>query len=176
MDLSKLPKMSQTPPPPPPEAPEPEPPRSAPGPAAGIGGADAWISIAIGAIFLFMFPRFLQWFFSRTFGTHFDEFVDTNNVVVPYQTLSVFWSDLGPTTFALILIIDGLVLGFIRKAPMVLVALSLTLAAALFNLIWLVVSYSTQGFAIVSALAVAFGGYIASYQWQLYKTLQAGSR
>ena len=171
MDLSKLPKMSNTPTPPPPQAtPETAPQRAAT--VSASSAADAWISIAIGAIFLFMFPRFLQWLASRTMGTSFNEFLNSDGVVVPYQTLPEFWSDLGPTTFAIVLIIDGLVMGFARRPAMIAIAFGLTVATVVFNLIWLVGSYSSHGFALISALAVAFGGYLASYQWQLMKALR----
>src|SRR4051812_5204524 len=62
MDLSKLPKLSDTPAPPPAEA--------APASNARVdygiqprepGGAEAWISIAIGGILLFAFPNTWHW-------------------------------------------------------------------------------------------------------------------
>src|ERR1700744_4076682 len=66
MDLSKLPKMSQTPPPADSSTPTPlvVGPIQSPPPLAPAMG-EAWLSIAIGVILLLVFPRFLQWLSSR---------------------------------------------------------------------------------------------------------------
>ncbi len=163
--------MSQTPRPPdptppssqspPPSSPQPE---YAPEPASV--GLEAWISIAVGAFLLLMYPRFLQWLSHRAFGTNFNPFVDSAGNVVPYSQVPAFWSDLGPVLFGVVLILEGLEMAFIRKPALVAVVLTLTALATLYNLIYLVMSYGHYGLAPVSFLAVAFGFYICLYQWK----------
>jgi hypothetical protein len=54
----------------------------------------------------------------------------------------------------------------------VLFALVLTVATTIANLLYLVMTYGQYGLAVYSALAVAFGVYIALYQWRLYQSLR----
>jgi len=166
MDLSKLPKMSETPRPPATVEPMTTSRKSEAIPASA---AEAWISIAVGVIMLLMYPRFLQWIFSRLFGTNFNEFM-LDGAVVPYPQVPEFWSDLGPTSFGVVLIIEGLILGLAPKRPLVWFAFVLTVGVVLYNLIYVVTSYSRYGLALISAIAVAFGVYIAMHQWRLLQT------
>lgn len=170
MDLSKLPKLSNT------QEQKPLPPVDTPiNPPAepvmvmsGVGLADAWISIGVGVFLLLWQPRFLQWLSSRLFHTAFNEFLDADGAVVPYQHVPEFWSDLGPTLFGVVLILDGLLL-FTRQRTLIWIAFMLTLITTLFNLCWAIGSYSKYSLAPISFLAVIFGGYIASSQWRLLK-------
>jgi hypothetical protein len=189
MDLSKLPKLSKTNeaqqldaqmrPPPPMESsaaqPEPQPAKvtyvwSSQTAAAG-GWSETWLSIGIGIFLLLFQPRFLQWLSSRLLHTHFDEFLDADGNIVPYQTLPEFWSDLGPTLFGIVFIVDGLLI-FSRRRELYWTAFGLTIVATVYNLVWCIGSYSKYGFAPISFLAVIFGGFIAIAQWRLIK-LQA---
>jgi hypothetical protein len=135
------------------------------------GWSETWLSIGIGVFLLLFQPRFLQWLSSRLFHTHFDEFMDANNNIVPYQTLPEFWSDLGPTLFGIVFIIDGLLI-FTRRRELYWAAFGLTVAATAYNLLWCLGSYPKYGFAPISFLAIIFGGFIATAQWRLIK-LQA---
>jgi hypothetical protein len=135
------------------------------------GVAEVWISIAVGAILLLMFPRFLSWVSSRLFGTHFNPFLAADGSVVPYTKVPEFWGDLGPTLFGVVLIVEGIALMFARRRSVMVFAFALTVIATAYNLIYLVMSYSTYGLALVSAFAVAIGVYIAMYQWKLIKML-----
>ncbi len=181
MDLSKLPKLSktneaqqqdaQTRPPPPIDPPEPLPdvPYARQSQSAPAGGwSETWLSIGIGIFLLLFQPRFLEWLSSRLFHTFFNEFTDANNNIVPYQTLPEFWSDLGPTLFGFVFIIDGLLI-FTRRRELYWAAFALTIIATAYNLLWCIGSYSKYGFAPISFLAVIFGGFIASAQWRLIK-------
>ncbi|HEV8606601.1 MAG TPA: hypothetical protein VGQ99_14600 [Tepidisphaeraceae bacterium] len=162
MDLSKLPKLSETPKPPDNTPPASDPPPPEPTSA----GIEAWLSIAVGLFLLLMYPRFLQWLSHRVLGTHFNPFVDANGNVVPYTSIPQFWSDLGPVLFGLVFILEGLVMAFIRRPALIAICLTLTALATLYNLIYLVASYSRFGLAPISFLAVAFGFYICMYQWK----------
>ena len=181
MDLSKLPKLSDTkgaegeqPAVPPVVTPAPSTP-VAPLPVrpAPLGIAETWLSVGVGAFILLFWPRFLEWASSRVFHTHFDEFQSPDTgATVPYQTLPEFWSDLGPTLLGIVLIVDGLLL-FTRRPTLILVALVLTAVSTLFNLCWVIYSFGTYGLAPVSALGVIFGGFILSTQWTSYRTARS---
>jgi len=167
MDLSKLPKLSETPRPPAQGDPPPaESERRDEGALPPTGG-EVWISIAVGLIMLFLYPRFLQWVFSRLFGTHFNEFVTPAGEVVPYPQMPEFWADLGPTLFGIALLLEGLVLLFAKKRAVLWVAFVLMVGTVAYNLVYAIASYSRYGLAMASALAVVFGVYIAMHQWRL---------
>jgi hypothetical protein len=169
MDLSKLPKLSDTPKRETDATSAPTVARQSPMPAAPAAGPEVWISIAVGVITLLIYPRFLQWSFSRLFSTPFNEFMksDGSGMVVPYTQVPEFWSDLGITLFGIVLILEGIALVFARHTFVVWIAFVLTLGMVGYNLAYVVLSYSTYGLALVSAFAVAFGVYIAAYQWRL---------
>lgn len=170
MDLSKLPRLSetdkQTPPPPEQTLPPQQPVAPPPMPAAAVG-PEAWFSIGIGIILLLMFPRFLQWASSRVFGTNFNEFVTPDGIIVPYPQVPAFWMDLGPTLFGIVLILEGIAMILARSRSVVWFAFVLTVIATGYNIIYLFMSYSTQGLALISAFAGLFGVYIAMYQWRM---------
>jgi len=199
MDLSKLPKLSSSPEPPktdpPPGESLPMPssmqsasrqqPQFAPAPPLA---AEAWISFGVGAILLFMVPTTLQYLSHQLFGTTFEPFADPtrpfpakcdfilymDGTKIFYRNMTQFWSDAAITAFALVLILDGVILMFVRRAPVVLIAFWFTLLAALGNLLYLIKTMN-QGFPMLSALAVVIGGYIAMSQWATYKVL-SGSK
>lgn len=186
MDMSKLPRLSQTnkddaPTPIPggaPPPPMPSPDRNVPDyqPRDRVAydpghstGAEVWISIAVGAILLLMFRRLLQYVSHVLFGTFFAPYLMPDGTEVPYTSTLDFWSDLGITAFAFVLIIEGIALAIGRRRPGVIwFAFLLTALATLYNLGYLLMTFS-RGFPIISALAVAFGVYIGLYQWNLLK-------
>lgn len=153
----------------------------------GESGAalEALISIGLGLFLLFMAPRFVQWASSRLFGTHFDEFGFKEEQVnaetglaeevtrtVPYHTVPEFWMDLGPAAFALVLILDGIVLALLRRKIPILITFVLTLVATGYNLVYVFATFASQGFAPFSFLAVLFGGMMLFYQWQVFQSLR----
>lgn len=191
MDLSKLPRMSKTDPPPAdapaaacPACGEPLRPDAKfcdrCGAAVGAGAVDyalrfdpppsygeAWISLGLGAIFLFVSPRFFQWL-AHPSRTDFDATDTATGAVIPYMKSAFFWSDAGPALFAVALIFEGLVILFARKKPLIVVSLVVTAAAVLANVVAVVqLQRINAGFPLASGLAVVFGGYIAWYEWRL---------
>jgi len=137
-------------------------------PGAGHG-PEAWLSLAIGAFLLLMYPRFLQWLSSRVFHTHFNEFQLEDGTIVPYTQVPEFWMDLGPVLFGIVLILDGIVLLATRSRRLLAIAFVLTIVATAYNAVYVVGSYARSGFAPISFLAAVFGIYIAWSQW---RTLQ----
>lgn len=218
MDISKLPRLSQTSAPPPADAmePTPAPPADAafpvvnPTPAipaatalnpawcrrchspnapnsrfcatcgAGIGGetgaapvevgAEAWISIALGALLLFLSPRLIQYITSPSTFTW--TFSDETGAPLAYTKSVYFWGDVALTSFAIVLILDGLVVMFGRRARIVLFAFVLTVLTTLVNAGFIAMMLA-KGYALeyMAAIAVIFGGYIAAYQYRLWKSL-----
>ena len=192
MDMSKLPRLSQTnrndapapvasdgasattaPPPPTAGADLDYASRHRPvGYEPGVGG-EVWISIAVGAILLLMFPRLLQYVAHVLFGTAFAPFLMPDGTAVPYTSTPAFWSDLGVTLFGIVMIVEGIALAVGRRHPgVVMIAFALTVAATLYNLGYLVMTIGS-GLPLVSAFAVAFGVYIALYQWGLLRSMRA---
>jgi hypothetical protein len=143
---------------------------TAPDPDVGYG-AEAWISIAVGVILLLMQPRLIKFICHKVFGTYFAPYVDADGNEFPYTAQLDFWSDLGLTLFALVLILEGFVLAFARKRMLILIAFALTVLTTVYNLGYLVFTFNA-GIAILSAMAVAFGVYIAIYEWRLLQRLK----
>jgi uncharacterized protein YjeT (DUF2065 family) len=191
MDMSKLPRMSQTPPPPPPEpsdaAAADDEGRATHGVAAGhsqstyrqeVGYAtepppsfaEGWISIAIGLILLFVFPNFWQWLISKvsSYKPPFLPITDMNTgAEIPYTQSIFFFGHLCVFAFALVLIIDGLIL-FTRRPALLMFAFAFTVISTAMNFFHVAnETMQGRGFPLVSALAFAFGVYIAIFQWKL---------
>lgn len=180
MDLSKLPKLSETPPPPPVLNAEsadpsrtrtPSPVDEYPRSRESISGAEVWISIAIGLILLFYYPTMMRYVSSRLFGTEFPPF-ELDGAVIPYPKVHPqFWSDLCITAFAFVLILEGVALAMLRKRWIVLLAFGMTVLTTLLNVGFVFATFASHGPPMISLLAIAFGGYIAIYQWRLLKSL-----
>src|SRR5689334_16639589 len=101
MDMSKLPKLSETPKPPDNSTPPP------------TMQGEAFFSIAMGVLLLLLYPRLLHWLFRPS---TFAPFIDpSTGATVPYPSTPAFWMDLGPVLFGAILVLEGLVIAFVRK-------------------------------------------------------------
>lgn len=143
----------------------------------GFIPAEAWLSLAIGIIVLFMFPQFRQYLMTRVHGTP-DEFYslytisDANNNSIPYEQSVFFFPQMGMTFFGVAMILDALVLFKPRFAALLWLALALTVASVLLNVFAIVKAFDIGGFQLANALAVAFGGYISLYDWRLLQLLR----
>jgi hypothetical protein len=182
MDLSKLPKLSQTPSPPPPvDADTAAQSSNSPPPIVHYERrgqeasplAEIWISIVVGLILLVMYPTMIKYISSRLFGTAFAPFELNDGTVIPYpKVYPQFWSDLCITAFAFVLIFEGVALAMLRRRWLVMFAFGLTVTATLLNVGFVFATFATYGPPIVSLLASAFGGYIAIYQWRLLRSIK----
>jgi hypothetical protein len=173
MDLSKLPKLSETDkhaPPPPSD----EPPSSSRAPAAdyapppAASGADVWFNIAIGIIIQLLNARFWSWVVSSITGSAFTwSFTDVDGSPIAYSKTVFFFGDLAMVLFGLVLIFDGITLMMSRRRGVLLAAFGLTCIATALNLFYLIGMMSKgYGLQLMSAIAIAFGGYIAMNQWK----------
>ena len=190
MDLSKLPKLSESPAPPPPvqdetPAPAPQPIDYGHGPTIGVSiGAEVWVSLIIGIIFLMLGFNFARYAFTTMSGHAYHTHVDWTDgpkagteVAYPDLTGDVIWNDSALFIFGVALILEAIVL-FIAgtnstlKRPLVGFAAFIAAAATLLNLIAAAKMFSDGIMPLVSLLAVAFGGYMAAYEWKLYVALR----
>lgn len=188
MDISKLPRLSKTETPAPqagPSEPHESPPTIDYRPRTVIEplssrGPEAWISIGVGLILLFVFKNFTQWWIHVMFHTSRPSFLpitDANTgAEIPYPKSIFFLNDLCIALFSYALIIEGVALLLARRPWVVMFAFVVTVAAVVLNLYYLVSSYSDSGFSIISAVAVVFGGYMAWYQWRLIKDMRQANR
>lgn len=174
MDVSKLPKLSQTPKPPendpPPQEPKDDRHLNYGTDRITIGG-EAWISMIIGAVILFANQNFLFWL-----AGHADKvptITDTaTGAVIPYVKSYFFVRDLSLFAFGAALLLDGVLLLILRPWS-ILLGLTVTIIATLLNLYTAVRFHTGFGLQLVAILAVIFGLYTSLYQWKLLR-LMAG--
>lgn len=193
MDISKLPRLSETDrhsPPPPPHAPSGDEPaaRDAPKPqqdprpvervSAGVG-AEVWLSLIIGLVLMMLGQSFARYSIAKVTGQEFHTRVNWTEgpkagQEVDYWELSGYtaWTDTAIFLFGLAMVLEAAVLAVVysrsgAKVPLTAVALAVTLAATALNL-WVCFKLLGVGITpLMSALAVAFGGYMAIYEWRL---------
>ena len=200
MDLSKLPRMSQTPARPDPAQPtapgEPLPGQPAPGtvvyaqpPRAHVDvglGAEVWFSAVLGLVFILMGLSFAQWLVATLAGRPFDTGVvwqagENAGQPVRYFELAggTAWTDTATFLFGLALLLEAAALiatakagAGLRRATIAL-ALLVTVAATALN-VGVAVYLLTIGIRpFVSLLLAAFGGYMAFYLFGLWRALGA---
>ena len=216
MDVSKLPKLSQTPAPP---AADPDPASASPQEAAppqpamaaatsyrpewcrkchapnapnsrfcascgsGLGGpsgaapvevgAEAWLSIAIGVILLFMARNLISYLMDPAGFAERNPITDEHGQPLAYTRSVFFWGDLALAGFALVLLFEGVVIAFGRRPRLVLFAFLLTIAATAINVgYFAMMMQKGYGPQLIAAFAAAFGVYIALYQWRLWRSLR----
>ncbi|HEX4056205.1 MAG TPA: hypothetical protein VHX86_18245 [Tepidisphaeraceae bacterium] len=173
MDLSKLPKLSKTQEkqPPPEETGAPFPAR----PAVIVptfGLAEAWVSIALGVLLLFVFPNTIRYLHSSAAFEQNNPVTDAQGNAIPYLNSVFFWTDLGITVFAAALILEGIALAAARRIFPLLIAFCVTAGAALFNVFVIVHAYSIIGFPWVCGIGVIVLVYMAITQWRLIAILR----
>ena len=116
MDLSKLPKLSKT------QEKQPPPEETGPPFPAGqavivptFGLAEAWVSIALGVLLLFVFPNTIRYLHSSAAFEQNNPVTDAQGNAIPYLNSVFFWTDLGITVFAAALILEGIAPGGSEK-------------------------------------------------------------
>jgi hypothetical protein len=144
-------------------------------------GAEVWISVFLGLIFLFIFPQFAQWLYSQVNHSYQPSFlpitltdVQTGQAtVIPYPKSVFFVEQMALFAFSVVLIVEGVVLVLSRTKGVVLFALGITVAAVLLN-IWAVADgfRAARGLLLFNAVAAGFGVYIAIYQYSLLQALR----
>ena len=190
MDLSQLPKMSETPKPPPadtddadrPSTPNGRPPvdYAPPRPAAGgaMGGVSVWISLIVGVIFLIFGANFGRWLIA---GGHLATNVNWTagpkaGTPVAYFELQggTAWSEAGFFVMGVALILDAALLLLIYRSrsprrALVLIALGVTGVALALNVGVGFYLFSISILPIATLIAVLTGGIMLFDQWAVWK-------
>jgi hypothetical protein len=172
VDLSKLPKLSQTQQTPP-ESNVPPPAPVAPFPMAGPGiGADVWFNTVIGLLVLYLGKTFGAYLWARLTGQTFHTGIqwtsgDQAGQEVPYSQVQGYamLSDASLFFFGMVILMEAMVkawFGIAGRAPRVVVMFALALAVATLGLnLFVCFKVLTSGAVpIISGLAVAYAGYI----------------
>jgi hypothetical protein len=176
MDISKLPKLSKTDPPPPPL--DPPPPPSYQLPAAPGIGPDVWFNACIAAILLYFGRAFFLYFLGRITGHPYHTWMNYGEGTpeIPYPELPGFQmlSDAGVFAFGATVLFEAIIkayFGLRRTLPRLLIyfALFLTIASTIYNIFIVFKLTSDYGLPLISALAVAFGGFIVYDLFTLLK-------
>jgi hypothetical protein len=190
MDISKLPKLSgsNVPPPPgdvpiaPPVVQQPVAPaleqqlvvpeysRQAGG--GSIGLAEAWISLALGVLLLFINPGTIQYLHSPTDFAQNYPVNDAQGNPISYVHSAFFWSDLGVTVFAAALILEGIAMAFLRRSGLLWISFSIAVVGAVFNIYVIIRTHGLIDFPLLCGLGVAVLGYMAITQWRLIQALR----
>jgi hypothetical protein len=186
MDMSKLPKLSQTPKPPGNEPTQQEPaPIAYEAPANVEAGAGAmlWFSIIIGGLCMLMGRMFGGYLWAtirgKEYQTGFTWSVGQKaGKNVGYWEIEggIGWTNAGIFLFGVAMIMEGVALGMVsgnRGGKKILLAVSLAavVLATVVNLFTAVRVFNLGQIPTMSGLAVAFGGYMAIYQWKLLRAL-----
>lgn len=191
MDISKLPRLSQTDTPPPPPPPEEEPPQPVVAyPPAGSGGGalyagEALIAAVVGVIFTFLGLRFGSYLLSviahKPFHTGYT--FGPNGPEVPYPQLinHAMINEAGMFLFGLAMLLDAAVIATANasprlRKPLLGFALFITGLAVFFNVIVAAVFFKDGMLPLFSLLAVGIGGYSGMLQWAMFRTVPAAVR
>jgi hypothetical protein len=187
MDMSKLPKFSQTPPPPGELPPEERATTSGvrvePSPPVASGG-DIWFNVIVGIIFLLMGRSFGSYLLSTVThqpyhtGMVWPDGDARAGLEVAYPELegNPMMNDSAMFVFGLAVLMDaGISVMLARQSglarPLICLGLALTVGATAYNLYVAAVLQKNGVLPLISLLAVAVGGYIAFQQWNIFKLL-----
>jgi len=141
----------------------------------GFIPAEAWLSLAVGVIVLFMFPEFRTYLTTLSHPEHFYDLYtisDSHNQSIPFEKSVFFFTEMGLTYFGITMVLDAIVLLRPRYTVLIWIVLILNIVGVALNIFAVVKALDEAGFMIYNALAIAFGGYIALYQWRLLQNLR----
>ena len=171
--------------------------------APGGMWVEAFLSIAIGLFLLLLAPGGIKNLSATWSGRPYTPYVDPDDankrvdflrytnmstgVVTDYHyrdMFDAFWSDTVVTAFALSLILEGIVLAFVKNRWIILGSALVITAVTLLNLWYVVASYTrispisgtTYGLAPYSVLAVIFGVVMAGYQFRMFAEMRGSRR
>jgi hypothetical protein len=167
--------------------------RYAAAPIEGPGiGAEVWLSAIIGIVLMLFGLTFAKWALTTAFGGTYSTglvwlapiegqpnqhpegapitYWELNDGVTALQDMAIF-------LFGLAMVLEAAVLAVIHsrvrsKRPLLVVAILVTLMATALNLVVAGKLIALNVIPLLSLLAVGFGGYIAAYEWRLYRYFQ----
>jgi hypothetical protein len=144
----------------------------------GFVPAEFWLTLVIGIIVLFISQEFIDYLrllhHPEIFYAKYSIIDTATNNSIPYEQSMFFFPQMGVAIFGVVLIFDALTLLRPRWSILVWLALSLTVCSVALNIFAVIKGYDMAGFMFVifNALAIAFGGYIALYQWRLLQLVR----
>ena len=151
-------------------------------------GAEVWVSVIIGIVLMLMgrsFGGYLAATLTRqTYHTNVTWTAGPKEgEEVGYWDLQGFTalSDSALFLFGFAMVMEAAVLALVNtrfraKVALVMFALFITVLATLYNIVVAVKLLTVNTLPITSLLAVAFGGYIAVYEWRLLQQLRLARR
>ena len=161
----------------------------APAPIAGPGiGAEVWLSAIIGIVLMLLKHSFAAWAVAALTGSAYHTNVNWTagpnaGQEVAYWDLEGFTAleDAAVFLFGFALVLEAAVLAVVHsrvrsKRPLLLLAITITLVATALNLVVAGKLVGAGVTPLLSLLALGFGGYIAAYEWRLYRYFQPTSR
>ena len=183
MDLSKLPKLSNSSEVAPPSPVETTPPAQNFQHSSRVAiGAEIWVSLIIGLIMLFLGRNFAHFSVATISGKEFHTGVNWTAGPKEGQEVAYFelsghtaWTEMGLFFFALVLLVDAslLLLNAVvlkgKNSTVVMLAMQLTFLALVVNGIAAVLVFSDGIIPILSALALAIAGWILADQYRMLK-------
>ena len=187
MDLSKLPKFSETPQPPSNDAADASPAPAPRDPTTTVDpgiGAEVWISAILGVIFMLLGRQFASYLLATMSGRNYEtgvNWVQGPNAGQPVHYFDleggIAWTESGLFLFGVALVLEAIILlavyrSWSYKRVLLMVALALSIVATLQNIVVAAVLFQKNIMPIMTLLAVAVGGYIAAYEWRLLKTIR----
>lgn len=158
-------------------------------------GAEVWLSAILGVILMLVGMSFAKWALVTMTGGTYDTGLTWGAPVpgqpdqhaegspIGYWELSGFSAlqDMAIFLFGLAMALEAAVLLVIHsrlqsKRPLLFLALTITLIATALNLVVAGKLFAVSVLPFLSLLCVAFGGYIAAYEWRLLKYFQPVAR
>jgi hypothetical protein len=164
---------------------------------------EAFLSIAVGLFLMLIAPNGIRYMTATLMGKPFTpydhpeipnqkvdylRYKDLNTGVVTDYTyrsmFDAFWSDMCVTSFALALILEGIVMALIRNRWVVLASALLIVGVTLLNIWYVAASYTRTSpitkqsypLPLISVLAIIFGVVMAGYQFMLFSELRAARK
>jgi hypothetical protein len=185
MDMSKLPKLSNTPAPPPPTEEDPAPAKAAPKvaypddpiPFSGM----IWFNACVALLLIFMGRSFPSYVIAKATGQPFHTGVnwtsgDKAGTEVDYFDLQghTALSDSGIFFFGVVILAEAAVLLLLSKGRatrgLLRITFLLTVVVTAWNLFVMIKLFQFGVLPVLTLLAVAYAGYIASEQRQMLKS------
>jgi xanthine/uracil permease len=140
-----------------------------------------WISAIVGVVMMLIGMNFARWAITTLFGGTYQtnmtwQVGERAGQMVTYWDLQGFTAlqDCAIFLFGLAMVLEAIVLLVVHsrirsKRPLLAFALTITLVATILNLVVAARLFGIGVLPLLSLLAVAFGGYIAAYEWRLYR-------
>lgn len=185
MDLSKLPRLSESDRPVPPA----ETPPAAPqlldyGRAAPGGSGQVFISAVLGIVFMMMGITFAKFLFAKLTGQTFHTGATWSmgpnaGQEVDYYELAGYtaWTETAIFLLGLAMVFEAIILGIATKntpfnRKLVAAGIAVSVVMTVFNTIVVILLFKEGTMPIISFVATAFGGWMVMQEWQLYKLMK----